>query len=374
MRRLVLASISCVVCFAVDVPPDTIHLAKHLERFRNHKLYEMPAAEYRPIQREYLAWINSRVNGRSTFAQMNKELKAANLLSDAPQDVDDYDKNYAGFLGGVSAVPLRDADDLFAIQFGVHTGSYCNFDQTVAIYNRKPFRLLTTLNAELSYTHGFGLSEVAAGKKDAGHSRLLAADWVASNCTSTWNGNIFRIDRLMADNSVENILSEGVSVHFGEEMKIGVAGDTVTFEYVTGIINMVVARAAIERYQIQGGQLTRLAPIAPSFGGFVGEWLRLSDTEAARWGNPEASARHHELAERFKGKFFEWTRSAICPGSPPLREISIQESESKQTAHFRISGLRPEEMRMESSLDKPSPECQEIDIRKNLTSILNEPK
>jgi hypothetical protein len=97
----------------------------------------------------------------------------------------------------------------------------------------------------------------------------------------------------------------------------------------------------------------------------------MSDAGAARWSSPEASARHHEAAERFHMKFFEWLRAASCPGG---REIVIQEKDSKYTAAFRISGTRPEEMRMESVLDKPLSGCREIDIRKDLTSILNEPR
>jgi hypothetical protein len=97
----------------------------------------------------------------------------------------------------------------------------------------------------------------------------------------------------------------------------------------------------------------------------------MDDAEAARWSSPQAGAHHHDLAARFAVKFFKWQRVANCGAS---REITIQQQESKQVAVFRISGSSPETMRMESVLHEPSPSCREIDMRKDLTSILNEPK
>jgi hypothetical protein len=192
---------------------------------------------------------------------MNEELKTAGLLSDGPQDVDDYDKTYAGFLGQVVPVPLGDADDLLAIGFGIYTGGFCNIDTTVALYRREPFQMVTILNAERSYAHGFWLREIAVAREDPDRTALIASGWVASNCTSTWNGNIFRIDRVKADASVESILNEGASAQLGAEFKIDIENDTVTFSYITAIINWTVSRAAIERYQIQGSRFTRIAPI-----------------------------------------------------------------------------------------------------------------
>ena len=84
------------------VRPDTARLARHLQRFRHYKLYEMSAADYQPIRREFLAWLDSRVKAGISAEQMNVELAAANLLSDGPQTIDDeFEKTYAGFLGGV---------------------------------------------------------------------------------------------------------------------------------------------------------------------------------------------------------------------------------------------------------------------------------
>src|SRR5208283_2585228 len=129
LPRLIFVLILWVPCFATGIRADTAHLAGNLKRFRTHKLYELSAVEYKSVQNEYLAWIDSRMKTGTSVARMNEELEAAGLLSNGPQTVDEmFDKTYAGFLGNIEAKPSRAAEDLLAITFGIHTGGYCNFD------------------------------------------------------------------------------------------------------------------------------------------------------------------------------------------------------------------------------------------------------
>ncbi len=196
--------------------------------------------------------------------------------------------------------------------------------------------------------------------------------WVASNCTSNWNGNLFRIDRRRQ--SVSNVLDQSVSAFSGEDVKIAVEGDTVSFKYGTDMLDTVVnVRAGIARYRIDGRHAIRHAPIASSFAGLLDEWLRMSDADAHRSAFVEANTHHRQAAARFNGDLINWQRVADCPGSPPSRELTIQSDKSKQTASFRIRASSAAEMRMESVTDKPSPACREIDMGKELSRILTEP-
>ena len=351
---------------------DTARLSDHLKRFRGFKVYELSAAEYRPIRNEFLSWIDIRIKAGASITQINEELEAANLLPAETDNADDFDKNYVGFLGGVDTVPGAGADDLLAFNVGMFTGGNCNSDETVLLYEKKPLRIIAQFNAELAYTHGYLLRALAVGNDQGARGRLMASAWVASNCTSNWNGNLFRID-LSRGQSSRNILNPGMAAFNAEEMKLGIQNDTVTFDYATMGDTSVLIREGIARYQITDGRAIRRAPIAASFGGFIDEWLTMNDSEAARWATQEASAHHREIAARFHSDIFEWQSAAACPGTPPTREVAIRAEKSKRVTVFRIAGSSASELRMVSVRDALSPECREIDIHDNLSSIVNEP-
>jgi len=309
----------------------------------------------------------------TSVARMNEELEAAGLLSNGPQTVDEmFDKTYAGFLGNIEAKPSRAAEDLLAITFGIHTGGYCNFDETLVLYRRTPLLRIARINAEQSFTHGYRLRELAVGKEDPS-GRMIGSAWVASNCTSNWNGNLFRIDLLSAQ-PLANVLDREVSAFGGDKVGISIEDNTVTFRYTTLMGDLdALTRAGIARYRVQDGHAIREAPIATSFGGLINEWLEMDDAEAARWSTPEAATHHRDLAARTRKQLLQWEHVAACPGSPPAREISIQWNESKQTTVFLISASSAAEMRMLSVSDKRSPSCREIDVSAGLSSIVAEP-
>lgn len=247
---------------------------RHLKPFRAHKIYEVSGAEVRAIRNAYMEWIaGAQKTGWAT------------------------------------------------ITFGVHTGGHCNLDETIAPYGGSPLKRVARINAEQAYTHGYLLREFTIGKEDLSRGRVIGTGWAASNCTSNWNGNILRID-LLHRQTVENALQEGVGAFSGGEMRISTDEDTVTFTYTAGTgDDAVLTRDALARYRIQGGRAIRVAPLAPSFAGFIDEWLNMEDAEAARWSSPEAARQHHALAEQKGGHIFTWEHAATCVDyffSPPL--------------------------------------------------------
>ncbi|MGC2658873.1 MAG: hypothetical protein WA324_13025 [Bryobacteraceae bacterium] len=372
---LIIGFILCTPCFAGDIAPDTARLAAHLERFRHHTIYELSATEDKAIQHQYLNWINSRLKTGLSVARMNGELDAAKLLSNGPESVSEmFDKTYAGFLGEIEAKPVPPAEDLLAITFGIYTGGDCNLDETLLLYGRKPLRRLAQVNGERSYTHGYELRDFAIGKDNTGHGRMIGSAWVASNCTSNWNGNRFRID-LLRGGSIDNVLDRDVSAYGDDKVKIRIEDNTVTFRYTTLMRGDVDAltRAGIACYRVQDGHATREAPLATSFASFINEWLEMDDAEAARWSSPEASMHHHLLAAKAAKQALQWEHVAACPGPSPTREISLQWSASKQTTVFRIGGSSAAELRMLSVSDRLSPSCRQIDISAGLSSIVTEP-
>jgi hypothetical protein len=355
--------------------PDTALLGKNLARFRRYKVYELQTAEYKTIRSQYLAWIDSRLKGGKSIAEMNLELKAAGLLSPERQAGVDIDRSRAGFLGEVGILPLLSRPDLLAVTFGIEAGSFCNFDETVVLYDRKTLQRIARVNAENVYSHGFSLRDFAVGEKADSHGgRLIGSAWVVTNCNSNWNGNVFRID-LARGQALKNILERPARSFFDDKLAVHLAGDTVTFNYTSGIRDpLVLLRDGIASYRVQRERATRLAPIAKSYGGFIDEWLDMDDAEAARWSTPDAARMHHRVAGKFGKDVFAWEHAADCPGSPLTREIAVRAYESKQITVFRISGTSAADMRMISVADQALPSCREFDIHTDSSSIINEPK
>lgn len=254
MAPRVVLGLMIAACAAAQVRPDTERLAKLLQPFRGHKVYELQPAEYNGIQKDLLAWIDTRLREGKGGSAMTAELEAAGLLSDGPQNIDDYDKSYAGFLGSVSTSPISEAPELLEVTFDILTGGYCNDDTTVALYTRSPFRRIAVLNAEPMYSHGSLLRTVTVGKPDRTDRRIVATAWVASNCTSNWNGENFRIDRL-AGTALTPVANQRIGAYFGDPVKITLGEGTATVQYTTqdSQANFI---PVVEHYRIDGGHLT----------------------------------------------------------------------------------------------------------------------
>jgi hypothetical protein len=355
------------VALCADRRADTVQLAKHLEPFRRDQVDGLQREQYRSIQREYLAWVDARVKAGVSAERMNAELKAANLLSDGPQD---FDRTYAGFLGKVSVLGIPGNDGLEAFKLGIYTGRFCNVDETVVIYNRQPMKRMVQLNAESTYSHGYYLRAFSTGKS-ALDGVIVASEWVASSCAGNWNRNVLRIESVRGEIAT-GLLTRELRVFGGGDFNLKIDNDVVEFDDSSGFKDLdEIVRQGIVRYRVWDGRAIRIAPIAKSYGGFIDEWLDMDDAEAARWGTPQASAQHHAL--RTIVQKLSWTEAADCPGSPSTRAISTEPAKSSKPIVYFISGKSPESMRMHLILNDIPASCRPIDLRRDRSSILVEP-
>lgn len=343
----------------------------HVGRFRGLEPYKMSAGDYKTVQSEFAEWIDARVKSGVNVDRMNEELKAAGLI--LPDSIgDDFLNSHAGFFDKISEKPVRGASDLRAIAFGIQTGSNCNADVTLLLYADSPLRYIARMNAEETYVHGYQLVGVSVGP---GTNRLIGSQWTPSRCASNWSGDIFRIDLLPVAGSVTNILNEEFYVFGGDAGDIKVERDAVTFHYDTDIRNVgLLVRHGVWHFRIEDGRAIREAPIATSYGGFLDEWLKMDDAEAARWSSPQAAGRHNELAERFKTQFFDWVAASDCGDFPPIHEIEIQSDQTDETAVFVIGGSTIESMKMLAISDHLTPTCRGLDIDAEPSPITNAPK
>jgi hypothetical protein len=367
-RRLAFSFMLLTPGFAAGVKEDTARLVSHLAPLRGG---EFTAAEFVPIQAEYLAWIDSRVRARGTLEQINEELRGAKLLFKEPESLqNNYGRSEAGYLDEVEVESIPEAIDLLALRLGIYTGSNCGYDETLVLYQRKPFRRLGWLNAEQSFAHGHSLGSVRVGNNPA-QGRIMASAWTASSCVSAWNGTRFRID-LLQSQTIARVLNREALTRNDVEVDINVQGDTATFRYSTDMRDTLIgSRTGVASYRIESGRAIRRGPIASHFGGFIDEWLLLNDDDAARVSAPEAARMHHEVAARFRQDSYDWEHVADCPNG--TREIAIQEEKSERTTVFLLRASTIADMRMLLVSDKLDPSCREIDISKDLSAITTGP-
>ena len=87
-------------------------------------LAELSEAQRQSLQSEYLAWIGTRVKAGQTVESRNTELRAARLISEGAQTIEDrFEKNYAGYVVPVERQSMAGAPDLKALRVGVYTGA-----------------------------------------------------------------------------------------------------------------------------------------------------------------------------------------------------------------------------------------------------------
>ena len=353
---------------------DTARLAAHLKTIRG-KMW-LSAAEYQRVQTDYLNWIDARIKAGGDTASMNRELAAAGLLPRWQDTPDEMLNSHAGYLQSVSTKPVRGAKDILAITAGVYMGGGCSLNETVALYQLSPLTKLAHFSATPGEPeYAYYLSGLDVGARSANGLRLVASGWVASNCTSNWNGKRIRIDRLNG-HSADNLLARDLYARDRdgtETVAASIQQDVVTFNYDGGLgDSKLMSVPAIARYRVAGVRVFREAPIALTRAGFIHEWLDIVDSEAVHWGETGAMGKRKEIAAGIAKHGFEWASVASCGGSPPIWEIALRPRESKDLYLLRISGSRATELRIVATADDPSRTCVQENIENGLANLARE--
>jgi len=359
------------ICDSVVLPPpqdDTVMFAQHMTRYRRLER-DLTAAEVKSIQAEYLTWLNARVTTGMSIEQMNIELNSGKLLTATNSaNVNDLGKSYTGFVGTIHSNAVnadgeddKAPDDLLLFLLPIYTGPGCNEDETLVLYSRETRQRIGWINGETTYGHGLLFGAVAAQPQGPDNTRLVATDWITSNCTSNWNGQIFRIDSLANGRATQVLDHSPADGAMAGSTKIQIDKDTVQFTYYSGA-NVTDPGGSlplpVERYRVQGTRALRLGPLAETLGGFIDEWLGIENGEAIRFGSPAAATQHRALRTRRNEEWYSFTDAAECPGTPPTHQVRALWDKSKRTTYFRVSGNTAAALRMESVTDSPFPGCR----------------
>jgi hypothetical protein len=336
----------------------------------------LPPEKFASLRDQYLAWIESRLKSGHGVEALNRELRAVGLLAEWPSDknldalLDEMDRSHAGYLEPIfTKAPRGDRNVLF-VAAGMYRGAGCSLDVAAAVYQRRPWKRLAVLNAG-DPEYAFHLSGVDAGVAGRSGERILATAWVASNCTSTWNGKRIRIDRT-AGTSIIPVLAANLNAQDrfeGEAVGVSMPGNIVTFLYrgPTGDGDLI-SGPSIARYRVAQDRAVREAPIALTRAGFLQEWLNMDEAEALRWGTAQAAAARASISK----DGFEWARIAQCAGSPAVWEVGIRPTETQRLHIFRIQGSRARELRMLGVTDHATESCVEEDLTKGLRGVAAE--
>ena len=172
VRRHLLCITSLVfaarLSLAVGAARDTALLSAHLATMRGK--HWLSVAEYTGLQKEYLAWLDSRVRAGATVKSMNRELIAAGLIPKWPKTadpdaVDEMNKSHAGYVELISEKPVPTDRNIRAIEAGIYKGAGCSLDVTAVLYQRRPLKHLAYVNADPSepdyafHTSGFDVGQ-----------------------------------------------------------------------------------------------------------------------------------------------------------------------------------------------------------------------
>jgi hypothetical protein len=340
---------------------DTARLLAHAKKLRDVR--QLSGAQYREFHAGYLEWIDARIRAGDDASKINAELVAAGLL----QTSDDFSNTPAGYLHEVSVKAIRGADDLMAIVAGMYMGPGCSLDDTAILYQRSSLKRFGWVNGDPTFE---GFAYILSGI-DAG-AGVLATGWTISNCTSTWNGKLIRIDRVKPG-AMENVLRRELSAQDRwpeESISARVREDAVTFWYSGAVGDSVMLSGpSIARYRVDGNRATRESPIALTRAGFLHEWVEMNDAESTRWSTPEAARAHHSIAADFKDQAIHWEDVTHCGGAPPVWEVTVRLSESGKVHVFRIGGGEATELRMLGVPDKRTPSCTEIDGPQQIPTV-----
>jgi hypothetical protein len=354
---------------AQPIKPDTQALAATLKADR---LHDQGLTHYRQIRKSFLAWADARLRAPEQIDALNRELRRAGI--NGPGRDKFWGTDNIGLLE-VSIAPLPSAPDLVAVRLGI--GVAIDYDETVVLYQRQPWRRIGWLNHDLSTGDYAKFSTIAVSAKDADGQRLIVSSEFP--IMRRYEGPLqlnFRIDALEAA-SLKPLLTKEVAGEYnyvpGHEgpddlfASSSVEGNIATFRYSFVMRNGDTARAVL-RYSVSPAAVTRIGPIAITRTGFIDQWIMLEPADAAQWSTPEALKGHRAvngfLRLHQNDTYISFDKISRCEASPPTWQIEASSGFNAPTEHwvFVLSESAAEHLRMLNVEKEPHPGCVEYDL------------
>ena len=333
------------------------------------------AKEFSHLQRAYVEWIDACLHRGESIERLNEALKAAGLVaihSEVPSPDPDND---VGLVDRLVVRHVRADPSLAVVVARIYQNANCGGADTAIFYASGFKERVATIDFGVKPDFGaMYLSGLDAVWDATNGDLIVASGWVASNCTSTWNGKQIQIDRVRSA-SVRCLLRRSLYAHDrndGYNVGATLANGVASFWYDAGLINGdLLAVAGVASYRVQRERAVRVRPVALTRAGFIQEWVDSESGEASDWSATEAAQVHERVARDLRGKAYDWAGIRNCGGEPAVWEVGTKTEGSSTVNVFRISGSRAQELRMLAVGHQFEASCKPID-EDDLTSIAEE--
>jgi hypothetical protein len=236
-----------------QVRPDTQALVASLKSIRGEP--GLSAERSHAISRALLEWVDMRLRNRAHLNALNDELQAAGAFGWGNCE-DATMCDYTGFISELRAEPVPGAENLFALHLGI--GTTCGYDQTIVLYQRKPWARIGWLNhgdVQRGVPYNFSSFKVSEVR---GRWTIASAEF-SQWCTSMMISVSFRISEIRGT-TLTDLLNRDLSARLdeGSPVTLEMTGSSVTFHYLTTATGGLLTRA-VERYTVSDSAAT-LAP------------------------------------------------------------------------------------------------------------------
>lgn len=304
------------------------------------------------------AWTEARIARGLSAAEMNRELRAAGVIrketpGEFERDIELSYRAFQGFISEVSVTPIDRAPDLLDVRTAIGVG--CGYIETASVFDAKTRRLIVRFDPEDSAGPPIKYSKIAAGT--VRRPRLIAAASSSYYCTSTISGAHLEA----FDETGKRLLRTFRSIRNYDPVEVVVAEEVAVFRYAWNISDDAFLWIhGISKFELRGGELVRVPPLATSRLGLIEEWIGGTTAEVESWTSPAALKRHGEFGGSV---FYSIKQTQKCPGVPERWQARLDMEKPKRAVrYFVVEGSNAYVARMAEVRDTPLPGCAALGV------------
>ncbi|HEX8308621.1 MAG TPA: hypothetical protein VF645_09415 [Allosphingosinicella sp.] len=211
----------------------------------------------------------------------------------------------------------------------------CGSDSMLILYRREGGRWIEAMvRRSEPYSQvkgGWGDLRFAVSPKDSKGGWFVATVSTTPWCTSAWQGMPYELARPGAAPDRPTVFFRGRNtIYLGDESDLDVKAERDAFEIRhngSSLDSEILIRRHVRRYEVAGGSVGRVQPVAENVRDFADEWISSPWAEAKAWSasHPGLAAAHSGLgAARYK-TLAGFASIRACQGGTTQIELAGQE-------------------------------------------------
>jgi hypothetical protein len=309
-------------------------------------------------------WIESRLakfpeKGYSDalFQELHDGLRDAGVFCDACP---------LSALGYVDETRIRREAEFLVIQTRV--GIWCGYDDSGYVYAWIAGRWRRVWAGEQNiYTkkgyHPQTIHAVHMSTPDRDGNRLLLTLGSQPGCSAAFQPIYYRLFRLGSNGTSKLMFERSELANVGEfpPSKGRVEPNEMLIEFTAGGTGYGQSHIADRHYEVRGGSVRQIDPIAPNPRDFVEEWLAAPWSEGAARSESPALREWHIKLHRGDGMGDFPDPSLSCSRGPDLWQVGIKLHDVPGETYYFVRWQQPFRFTLMSISDRPDPTCTEPD-------------